>query len=84
MNIWDGVSKSSRVGWGKKRTSALVQSILDGLSSLGTVARLLRTVTNTVGPVGPGAEAGLVISWARELGAGDQVHVVDAQLLKEG
>ena len=71
------------LGSGERRlTLALALSIANGLGGLLSVASLPRAVANTVGPVGLRAEAGLVTSGAGELGVGDQVHVVDAQLLK--
>lgn len=70
----------ARVAWWqwRERTLALALGVADGLTSLFSIASLLGAVADTVGPVGLGAEAGLVTSRAGELGVGDQVHVVDA------
>ena len=62
-------------------TSALAAGILDSLGSLISWAGLSRAVTDAVGPVGFGAEAGNISSAAHELGVGNGGHVVDTCLL---
>lgn len=54
--------------------------VANSLRGLLARAGLARAVTDTIGPVGLGAEASSVASGAAELGVGDDVHVVDTHL----
>jgi hypothetical protein len=66
----------------RRLTLAKAGSVANSLASLLSIAGLAGAVANAVGPVGLRAEATVVASRASELGVGDQVHVVDTQLLE--
>jgi len=63
-------------------TLAETGSVVNGLTSLLGVASLARAVAYAVGPVGLRAEAGSVASSTAEFSVGDEVHVVNTQLLE--
>lgn len=62
-------------------TLAETGGVANGLAGLLGIASLAGAVADAIGPVRLRAEAGSVASSAAELGVGDQVHVVDTQLL---
>lgn len=65
----------------ERLTLADAGGVGNGGSRLVGAASLLGAVTDTVGPVGLGAEAALVVLGALELGLGNGGHVANAELL---
>lgn len=74
------IAKSCSV---RKLTLAEAGSVTNSLGRLLRCAGLARAVADAIGPVGLATEAGSVTGSATKLGVGDEVHVVDAQLLHE-
>ena len=65
-------------------TLAETSSVADSLGRLLSRTGLARAVADTEGPVGFTAQAGSIASSAAEFCVGDNVHVVDTQLLESG